>query len=430
VLLVSVDSLRADRLGVYGSGRETSPTLDRLAREGVLFEQALSPTAWTLPSHVTLLSGDLPHHHGTVARSDTIRPDLPLLQESFARHGYETIGFYSGPFLHPFYGFARGFEQYRSCETKPVTHPYLLEEVAPSHHDRTNRGIRDAFSAWVAKKSKRPFFVFVHMWDVHFDYIAPEPWASMFDPDYTGVLNGRDIAGAGFPDAASRRDVDHLLALYDGEVRYTDATIAELLRVLDSAGLLDDTLVVVTSDHGEEFLEHGGKTHHRTVYMESVHVPLIVWARSGLARGHRVTPFVSLADIAPTILDVVGLPPLGNIDGRTLAPALHGDVVAPRPVASAMFIPGDEWRRTLAIREGDRSLVLWKKRDQWMGFDLADDPGEQWPQILGGEERELLARYDAEIMALVASREAAPKPAAGGLPRDIDAKLRALGYVD
>ena len=376
VLLISVDSLRADRLGVYGSGRETSPTLDRLSREGVLFERALSPTAWTLPAHVTLLSGELPEHHGTVAREDTIRPDLPLLQESFARHGYETVGFYSGPFLHPFYGFARGFEQYRSCETKPVAHPYRLEEVAPSHDDRTNRAIQDAFGGWVAKKSERPFFAFVHMWDVHFDYIAPEPWGSMFDPHYTGALNGRDIAGEGFPDAASRRDVDHLLALYDGEVRYTDATIAEMLRVLDDAGLVDDTLVVVTSDHGEEFREHGGKTHHRAVYMESVHVPLIVWARSGLARGRRVTPFVSLADIAPTILDVVGLPPLTDIDGRTLAAALRGEVLVPRPVASAMFIPGDEWRRTLAIREGDRSAVLWKKRDQWMGFDLANDPGE------------------------------------------------------
>src|SRR5262249_10859476 len=154
--------------------------------------------------------------------------------------------------------------------------------------------VRAAFQRWVGERSRRPFFAFVHMWDVHFDYIPPEPFDSMFDPDYTGPLDGHNIGQEGFPLNAPPRDIEHLKALYDGEIRYTDQTIGELLDALRSAGLLDRTLIVVTSDHGEEFLEHGNKTHRKALYEESIHVPLIVWASAGLPRGARVDTPVSL----------------------------------------------------------------------------------------------------------------------------------------
>lgn len=441
VLLISVDSLRADRLGVYGSGRETSPNLDRLARAGVLFERAISPTSWTLPSHVTLLSGLLPHHHGTIAKTDAIASEVALLQESFARAGYETMGLYSGPFLHPFFGFARGFASYRSCESRPSDDP--AAGMLRSHRDHTNAAVRDTFVRWLEGRTERPFFAFVHMWDVHFDYIAPEPWGSMFDPGYAGALDGRGIATRkGFPRDASPRDVAHLLALYDGEVRYTDETIGQMLAALERAGVLDDTLVVVTSDHGEEFREHGGQTHHRTVYTESVHVPLLFWAAAGLPQGLRVPTFVSLADVAPTILELVGLPALAGIDGRSLAPALSGATLPAQPVLSALFLPDEAWRRTLAIRSGDESHVLWKKRDAWLRFDVARDPGELRPGASSVAGRAALERYDAEVMALLATREQAAAAAAASaatagaaaapdrtLPSDVEARLRELGYL-
>lgn len=427
VLLISIDSLRADRLGAYGNPRATSPTLDRLAAEGALFERVISPTSWTLPSHVTLLSALLPQQHGVMGREDRIGDRTPLLQEAFGRAGYETSGFFSGPFLHPYFGFGRGFDHYVSCESRPVEHPNLLEEHVRSHDDRTNAAVEHAFGAWVAGRARtKPFFAFVHMWDVHFDYIAPEPWGSMFDPDYQGALDGRHIADVGFPEHSPPRDVQHLLALYDGELRYTDETVAHMLKALDDAGLLDDTLVVVTSDHGEEFQEHGGKTHHRTVNIESVHVPLILWARHGLPHGLRVAPFVSLADVAPTVLDVVGLPPLGDdLTGRSLRPALDGQPLAPRPVYSAMAVPGEEWRRMLAIREGDRTSLFWKKTGAWIGYDAAHDPEERRPRALAAAELEPLARYDTSIMAVLDSRTAPANP----VPADIDRRLRELGYI-
>jgi arylsulfatase A-like enzyme len=259
----------------------------------------------------------------------------------------------------------------------------------------------------------------------------------MFDPDYQGKLDGRGIAGKkGFPPDASPRDVAHLLALYDGEVRYTDETIGEMLAMLERARVLDDTLVVVTSDHGEEFKEHGGHGHHRTVYRESVHIPLIFWSARGLPHGLRVPTFVSLADVAPTILELVGLPPLSSIDGRSLTPALRGEALAPQPVLSAMFLPGEEWRRTLAIRSGEESQILWKKSDQWLGFDVARDPGEQRARALAANEQAALQRYDAEVMQLLASRSqpeaAAPQgdTATGrNIPPEIAERLRALGYL-
>jgi arylsulfatase A-like enzyme len=278
------------------------------------------------------------------------------------------------------------------------------------------------------------------MWDVHFDYIPPEPWRSMFDPGYTGKLDGRGIAGKrGFPPNASPRDVAHLLALYDGEVRYTDETIGEMLAMLARAGVLDETLVVITADHGEEFKDHGGRKHHRTVHRESVHVPLIFWSATGLPRGVRVKTFVSLADVAPTILDIVGLPPLEGIDGRSLVAAMRGGTLAEEPVLSAMFLPGEEWRRTLSIRRGEDSLILWKKRDRWLAYDVDRDPREQLPRPLRKAERAALERYDAEVLELLAKR----RPATGAeqpssdaavdpgraMPPEVAARLRALGYI-
>jgi arylsulfatase A-like enzyme len=460
VLLISIDSLRADRLGAYGNARATSPTLDRLAREGVLFERTYSPTSWTLPAHATLLSGRLPHHHGTVAWQDSMPTSLPLLQESFGRRGHETFGIYSGPFLHPHFGFARGFDRYVSCMSYELdtSDPRLLG-VLKSHDDRTNEAVEKALAEWIDRRAdgSRPFFAFVHMWDVHFDYIAPEPYATMFDPGYDGVLDGRRIIEkVGFPIDASPRDVEHLIALYDGELRYTDDTIGRMLGALDRAGMLERTLVVVTADHGEEFLEHGGKTHHRTAYVESVHVPLILWAKRGLPRGVRVGEPVSLADVPPTIAEILAVDPPPGADGRSLVPAVRGRPMAPRPVLSAMYIPGREYSRMLAVRETDRTAVLWMRHHQWQRFDPHNDPLEQRPEPLPeGPERAALEAFDAEVMALLASRAGPPRPPAradaDGLrpgakgdahdatngrdevesqpPAAITQRLRVLGYV-
>jgi len=409
VLLVSIDSLRADRLGCHGNPRAVSPTLDRLAAEGVRFERAMSPTSWTLPAHVTLLSGQSQRTHQVITTADRISSRTELLAEVFSRQGYETVGFYSGPFLHPAYGFDRGMGAYASCLSESTTGLQGKAAWKSSHRDRTNACVEEAFAAWVGRRSGRPFFAFVHLWDVHFDYIPPEPYASMFDPTYEGPLDGRDIAGHGFPLDAAPRDLAHLLALYDGELRYTDATIERLLAALQSKKLLGETLVVVTSDHGEEFLEHGGKTHQRTLWDEVLHVPLIFWSPGHLPEGQRVSEAVSLADVAPTIAELAGFEGPSRAEGRSLVTLIRGAGGTAAPVFAALYAAGVPRLKLVSLRAGDTKLIHDPRSGSWMEFDLARDPGEREPLEVGNDElRALLASYLAGESRALAGRDRGP----------------------
>jgi arylsulfatase A-like enzyme len=430
VLLVSIDSLRADRLGSYGSPHPASPTIDRLAAEGVRFDQALSPTSWTLPAHATLLSGQWQRIHQVLTTADHLGPGTEMLAEVFARRGYETVGFYSGPFLDPAYGFGRGFESYQSCLSSTTAR--LSGEAAweSSHGDRTNTCLGDSFVRWAGGRSARPFFVFVHMWDVHYDYIPPEPFASMFDPGYDGPLNGQDILGKGFPLDARPRDVAHLLALYDGELRFTDTTLARMLDALEQAKVLDRTLIVITADHGEEFLDHGGKGHQQTLWNEVLHVPLVLWARTGLPRTVVPEP-VSLADVAPTIVELAGLPALAKANGRSLVPLMHGRTETAHIVYGALYHPRVPRLRLATVRDGSIKMLYDEKTGSWTQYDLASDPQEKHPLPPTDEPlRAVLATYIERNESALAARPApsgASTPA-GLAPANVN-RLRSLGYV-
>jgi arylsulfatase A-like enzyme len=429
VLLISIDSLRADHLGIYGNPLPTSPVIDRLAREGVLFEHALAPSSWTLPSHATMLTGKSQRDHQTTTTDSSIAREHELVSEAFARAGYETVGFFSGPFLHPVYGFSRGFEHYVSCQAEDTARAEGGADAwRTAHNDRTNHLVRAAFQRWVGERSNRPFFAFVHMWDVHFDYVPPEPFDSMFDPDYTGPLDGHNIGREGFPLDAPPRDVEHLKALYDGEIRYTDQTIGELLDALRRAGQLDRTLIVVTSDHGEEFLEHGNKTHRKALYEESIHVPLIAWANSGLPRGARIREPVSLEDVAPTILDLAGLPPLRAADGRSLRASIEGREPsdAGRTVFSELYDPGSGDLKIAAARRGERKLLLQRPK-RWASYDLVADPGESHP-VPGRKDHALTQQLDGYVTESIAAVSRRAKPTAEA-PQEVRDRLRSLGYI-
>jgi arylsulfatase A-like enzyme len=431
VLLISIDSLRADRVGAYGNERATTPTMDRLAREGVVFEHAASPTSWTLPSHASLLSGRSQHLHGTIRVDDRLTRAGTLLAERFGAHGYETVGFYSGPILNKAYGFDRGFERYIGCESSDTAAHKGVFAFPVSYKDITNGLLASAFARWLDERSARPFFSFVHMWDVHYDYIPPEPYASMFDADYSGPLDGRNIIGAGFPLRAPPRDVEHLLALYDGELRYTDDTIDGFLKLLAARGVLDDTLVVITADHGEEFLEHGRKGHQTTLFTESIHIPLVFWGRS-LPRGRRIPTPVSLIDVAPTILDLVGLPALEDADGVTLVPLLRGRASGRAPVFSTLFNSFTGNLALASVRDGTTKLILNTSTNRIDQYDLAKDPGERAPRPAASDSalaRALQDRITVERAAFEARERAGRERNLEAFPTDVVDRLRSLGYV-
>ncbi len=430
VLLLSIDSLRADRLGVYGNERDTSPTIDRLAAQGVLFENTVSPTSWTLPAHVSLLTGLDQRSHRVVDVRDEMADELATLPEIFRRAGYETVGFYSGPFLHPHFGFAQGFDDYVSCMSESEGSPKDLETLHRAHRDETNPALRAHFGGWLERRRDRPFFAFVHMWDVHYDYIPPEPYYSMFDADYDGALDGRNIIGDGFPLDAAARDVEYLKSLYDGEIRYTDAVLRSMLDGLDARGLLDNTWIVITGDHGEEFVEHGLKGHQLTLYEEVVHVPLVIWSRGLAAPAKRVAQPVALSDVAPTILEVVGLEVPAGLDGRSLVPLMQGRPFDRGPVFSELYIG----RKLIvaAARRGKRKLIYDAVGDRWAEYDLARDPREQ--SKLGVETpelKEMLAEYvNASRLALRSAKAPAAAKARADIPAGVAEKLRKLGYLD
>ncbi|MHC4263304.1 MAG: sulfatase, partial [Planctomycetota bacterium] len=303
VLLISVDSLRYDHVSAYGYRNRvrpdllTTPYVDRLlADEGAVFEEVASTTSWTLPSHLALLSGQPNEVHGVRDLPDRLgRRGPTLLAEHFMDDGWRTFGVWSGPNLHPWFGFDRGFEAYVDCSSTAVADPEalfgegglrdpLIEMHEDSHRGVTGERCVEAFEEQFARiGDDERFFAFVHLWDVHYDYEPPAAYDLYFPnpASYDGPFDGRDCASYGKrfvigSEPYTQRDVERLVSLYDAEIRYTDHNIGRILGMLEEAGRLEDTLVVFTSDHGEEFFDHGGFGHKHTLYEEVLRVPLIM----------------------------------------------------------------------------------------------------------------------------------------------------------
>lgn len=442
ILLVSIDSLRADHLGAYGYPRDTSPTIDGLAREGVLFEHAISSAPWTVPAHMTLLTGLPPEVHGVESRRERLSPDAVTLAEVLQDAGYTTAGFVSGPTVMRRYGFDQGFASYDESmvEEKPaliggvVTSPGLVRLV-------------DAFlTRWHDGDRTQPFFVFLHMWDVHYDYVPPEDYARRFDPDYTGDLDGRDFErNPRLTAGMDPRDLQHLVALYDGEIRYTDDHLAQIVGRLRALGLLDDTIVVVTSDHGDEFFEHGQKGHAKTLYDEVLRVPLVVRYPQRIAPGRRVEAQVRAMDVAPTILGLAGVPATPGFGTIGLAPEhrfvdLTPYVAGSSPTAPFPALPAFSTTRWLggrqtALRTADAKLIRYKpplrNRAGTELFDLDVDPGERTNLDGSPPGKPLLATLAPRLEDWTSDAGRQTKLAVGLAPSPRhEARLRALGYVE
>ncbi len=366
VLLISIDSLRADHVGCYGYGRNTTPTLDSLAAIGTVFTNAVAQSSWTLPSHVSLLTGMYSKTHGVSTVREGLGVDAVTLAERMRSAGYTTAAFVSGHLMLPLYGMDQGFDLYdASCvHTTP-------EE---RHTDITSPCLQERVSKWLSDCGDAPFFLFVHYWDVHFDYAPPVPFDTLFDPGYRGQLDGSDFAhNENISPDMPPRDLEHLVALYDGEVAYTDMHIGMLMHELRSHGLDNRTLVVVTSDHGDEFFEHGGKGHGHTLFQELIRVPLI-WVEPGRTGAvPTVEDVVELVDVAPSVLKYVGLGSGALGEGRSL-----GSFLSDRPdgpgVAFSEVRRGDYLK---AVVSRDAKLVESVEAGTTVLYDLRNDPGEQ-----------------------------------------------------
>jgi arylsulfatase A-like enzyme len=312
VLLVSIDTLRADRLGCYGYARDTTPALDRFARErAVRFAHAVAEAPWTLPSHVTMLSGLHPLTHG-VRRADQ-RPseEVRLLAERL-RDTHDTFAYTDGGFLSEIFGFDRGFDAFEALDRD------------------MERGVVGVLDSIRHLSGERPWFGFLHTYDVHCPYDPPAPYAGTFaSPDAEPIeVEGR----CGNPDfnalKLSAGQARYLSDRYDENVRRVDDALGKLFAAFDELDLWKDTIVIVTADHGEEFLEHGQIGHERTLSREVLAIPLLV-AAPGVAP-RVVEDVVGLADIVPTVLELTEHAPPARLDGRSLVALMHGRTDAER----------------------------------------------------------------------------------------------------
>ncbi len=436
ILLVSIDSLRSDHLHCYGYPRQTSPTIDRLAAQGAIFTTVVAPTSWTLPSHLTMLTSLPPLRHGVVNDGLRLDEDALTLAEVLWRAGYSTAGFVSGPYLDASYGFSQGFDTY---DDYSVAKP----SDRLSHRGVTSPKLVDVVTKWLVGWSsagrKRPFFLFAHMWDVHYDYTPPPPYDTMFDPEYTGTVTGENVeSDSRIRKGMAPRDLEHLIALYDGEIRYTDEYLSRILDVLISLEVFDDTIVVLTADHGEEFFEHGRKTHRQALYDESVLVPLIIRFPPRVSAGLVVPQQVRLMDIPPTILSLAGInrpaefgiaAEAATYAERDLSPLMtddrSGSLVS--PPAFLDLHPGSQ-EGLYAIRTDRYKLLQLSPEGLYELFDLIADPGEH-VNLLEHESDRVKALSLTLAMWKEHWRQRAHLAQQIRLTRDQEEKLRSLGYI-
>jgi arylsulfatase A-like enzyme len=440
VVLISVDSLRPDHLQCYGYHRPTSPRVDQLAAEGVLFENTISSTSWTLPAHAAMLTGLADTVHGCTDTDKQLDNSRQTLAERLADVGYKTAGYFSGPYLHPVFGTSQGFETYVDCTSYPQFNNSKAQSTGSiegpdvwrrAQHDITNPKIYQEVNRWLKQNSSQTFFLFIHMWDVHFDFVPPPPYDTMFDPGYTGTMTGEDFLFSprvkpGMPES----DLQHLIALYDGEIACTDAYIGKVLDNLEVLGLADNTILLLTADHGTAFFEHGLKAHRNSLYDELIRVPLIIRYPKRIPAGLRFKEQVKLIDIVPTILDMLGMARPVDVMGQSLTPLFHGGKLNyDQPAVSELFSFNQKMR---SYRQVDRKLIVNRKHKAGVAFNLLNDPAEQSPiQDRHGVLMQALQRDSERSLKWLAEfREALPPGrSTSEIPPELLQKLKSLGYI-
>jgi arylsulfatase len=325
LLLVVIDTLRADHLGCYGYIRNTSPNLDALAEEGILFETCINQTGHTEPTFTTIITGQYPLTHGIVSTlpsnpnepSQVLDGNTPLLAQQFRQAGHLTAAFdnlMQWPCIPGW--FAREYDFYINTVGKGTR--FLAAVLAEEINER--------LIPWLNMYSKEDFFMLTHYWDAHQPYNEPEPYMSMHldgpEPETQGEFIPRWGWKERLTDAKRQK-----IGFYDGEITYCDAELGKVFDALRGLGVYDDTWIIVTSDHGEDMEEHNAPFEHREVYEHTIHVPLIVKPAlsSGLQADQRVPALVGHIDLMPTLLEIAGIECPESVEGKSLMPLMRGE---------------------------------------------------------------------------------------------------------
>ncbi|HYG65540.1 MAG TPA: sulfatase, partial [Thermoanaerobaculia bacterium] len=418
VIFYMVDTLRADHLGCYGYGKPVSPHVDAFAREATLFETAVAQSPWTRPSVASMFTGVGPKTHGVNGRKDTLSPEALTLAEMLRSRGYRTAGFATNGNVAKAFGVAQGFDTY---------------ELLPRARQHS-RFVHQRAAEWLAEHGDDPFFLYLHTVDPHSPYKPEEPFRARFAPNvpadgigslpWLARLQTRKIP-------ATPEVIGHLLALYDAEIAQNDASFGALMDLLRERRLWDDTVVVFVSDHGEEFHDHGGWEHGKTLYAEMVQVPLII-RFPGLGEGKRVASVAQHIDLVPTLLTYLGLPLPPHVEGRDLLPSVladdeAGDGNTGRERAAFSYMEVDGHRGSSAVTDGWHFIDIQAPTAAEKLYQRREDPAQRQNRtgdspVARGYLRTLLEVHEGQ-------RRQTLRPGEGVLDEELREQLRALGYI-
>lgn len=392
VVLISFDTVRADHLGCYGYDRPTSPNVDKLASRSLVFERAIAQAPWTLPSHGAMLSGLYPSRLGVLRYPATrILPDQDtVLPEMFRAAGYATAGFTGGGFVSDHYGFDRGFDVY---ESKGRRYEHNLDDTID----------------WLEEHRKQPFFLFFHGYDAHRPYYSKPadkkemglPEDAENDQNRYCLRDDREV-----PEGPKR---DKVVRYYDAAIHHGDRGIGVLLDALKQLKLDERTVILLTSDHGEEFFEHGNCDHVRFLYRESIHVPYMIYVPGFTPEGKRIPGLIPASiSIARTLLDIVGID--HAMPGVTLMPMIDGKQKNfPVVYSEADSAPGvlGSRGRTIAMTKPELKLISYTDEGTDEAYNLREDPGEHTPL----PEKNTAYYMRQTLRAWADSLKALPRPA-------------------
>jgi arylsulfatase A-like enzyme len=448
-VLITLDTTRADHLGCYGYSKDTTPFLDSLAQNGLLFENAYANATWTLPSHASLFTGMMPSVHGVGYSNFFVSPSVKTIAESLQQKGYTSAAFIGGPFLVSAFNINQGFDFYDEhldphSELKRLTLFHLLSKLTGKqlwHTDGQRRGAEinqevSSYLKWAV--NKQPFFLFINYFDAHEPYDPPQDIRNAMQIRTTMKgnirlypLNKRNgIACHADKTPLSENEFQQLRDLYDGELRYQDQQLQALWKMLEEAGVANKTILIIASDHGETIGEHQFLDHGHNLYQEQVHVPLLFYNSGLFSGGRRITDKVQLIDVYPTLMEFLGLKADSGIQGHSLLAGLKSNQFSERPVLSEIDI--DSHPRFAAFKRSQRMILedslkyIDSSNNQNHLFDLQIDPAEIVDQQNPQKTEELQKKLNELFRAL----EILKHKGSGELDDETREKLKALGYIE
>lgn len=428
VILISVDTLRADHLGCYGYERSTTPNIDQFAKDGILFVNAIAQSSWTLPSHLSLFTSLYPSSHGVISKEEKLNEKHITLAEVLQGIGYETVAFTDGGYVKEKFGY-QGFDHFESNRTGKEE--YGIEVV---YTKAVN---------WLKGNHSKPFFLFLHTYQPHSPYDPLPPFDIYSDKNYNGIV---DVSAGqksdyyeGIKSEMTREDYQYVIDKYDGEILYTDHFIGKLFEELRRLGLYDKSVIILTSDHGENFMDHTdselGFIGHYELYDEIVKVPLIIKAPE-LPTGKVINAQAESIDIMPTVLDLLEINIHHKVDGGSLMGLIeHGSYDDVFAFSERSLSPNREFDEYKMIRSNDWKLLLRLRNSpdpsEMELYNLKVDPKEQ--NNLFTEEAEVGKLLLANLQSWMdTQKEKSKKSSADKIQLDKESieELKALGYIN